>query len=276
MKNLLSINIRQFEDTETDYIVDGELNIGGIVDSYSENTDAETEAEETEIEETETDTEEPETEISTETEEDPEPETETEVETKNTPDQAFAEMRRQVEANEPLAKWVQDLAVQQGFSDPQDLIKAYDDQRIAKEAEEKGVPVDVYKRLHQLEQENIEAKTQAEESKFNHEVETVKSKHNLTDDQITNVFRYMGQNNLDVGTLPFEQIYILANSETLIQDAEERGRQTYLENKKKQQSQATPNINTHSSDKIKGKDDELDMSKEAIFATLEAHGIDPN
>src|SRR5699024_1944385 len=167
---------------------------------------------------------------------------------KRTPDQAFAEMRRRAEQSEPLAKWVSDLAAKQGFEDPQQLIDAFEQQRLAKEAEAKGVPVDVYQRLHQLEKENKEKDEQAFSQKFNHEVEQAKQKYDLDDNQLNEVFRFMGQRGfIDENgktTLPFEDAYILANKDNMIENAKEQAKQDYLEQLKQKQSAATPHAGT--------------------------------
>lgn len=282
MLNLLGINIRQFDEGEEDfsqYIVDGSLDVDKIVEDYSqEQTDTIEESEEmpdsdSEEENTEVENEEQEQEQEQESDnEADEQDQNTEVQDqKKTADQAFAEMRRQLEANEPLAKWVHDLAAQQGFSDPKELIDAYEEQRLAKEAEQKGVPVDVYKRLYDLERENKEAKEKAKSQQFNYEVEATKNKYNLDDEQIEEVFKYMGQNGYDAGQLPFEDLYVLANRDKIIQEAEERGRQQYLEEKQKQQQQATPNVGTNANDK---NTNDLDYSKEGIFNTFKEMGIE--
>src|SRR5690554_4519013 len=111
MLNLLGINIRQFDEGEEDfsqYIVDSSLDVDKIVEDYSqEQTDTIEESEETtdseeiteleEEEEEEVEVEEQEQETDNEADEQDQ---NTEVQDqKKTADQAFAEMRRQLEAN---------------------------------------------------------------------------------------------------------------------------------------------------------------------------------
>lgn len=192
---------------------------------------------------------------------------------KRTPDQAFAEMRRKIEQYEPLAQWVQDLAVQQGYQDPTELMKAYEDYKMEQEAKSQGIPVDVYKRLHELETENKRAKEEALATKFNSEVEKTIQKYNLNDDQLQQVFEYMARNGYNAGDIPFEDAYILANKDRLIQEAEERGKQKYLESLQKKQKQATPNIKGSPTDTPKG-DTDLDYSKEGIFKMFKELDID--
>lgn len=272
METLFRINIRQFDEESPSFITEsGDLDVESILNTYQQEQEQEQVPEDEVEDEVEVVDEEQET-----VEEEIEPEETDDLpknqgDEKRTADQAFAEMRRKVEANEPLAQWVQDLAIQQGFQDPKELIEAYEQQRLAKEAEAEGVPVDVYQRLHQLEQEN---KLKTEETKniqFNHEVEQTKSKYNLSDEQLSEVFKFMGQRGYDAGDIPFEDAYVLANRDTLIKDAEERGRQAYLEEQQQKQQQATPIIGTNANDK-QGTD-ELDMSKESIFNTFKEMGI---
>lgn len=278
MQDLLEINIRQFEDEDFSSFMDGDnLDIDSLADSYNSANDDESHQENTGEEEPTPDEQE---ETEPEPEEQPgEPEvTDPEPTPKQTPDQAFAELRRRAEANESYAKWVSDLASQQGFQDPQELINAYEEQRLAQEAQAQGVPEDVYKRLHELEQQNKAKDEQLFADKFNNEVESTKNKYNLTDEQITEVFRYMGQNGYinenNQNTISFEDAYTLANRETLIQEAEERGRQAYLEEKQQKQRQATPMVGSHAKDQAGGND--IDYSAEGVFNTLEKLGIEWN
>ena len=215
-----------------------------------------------------------------ESEEPEEPEDETHVNqdkpTKKTPDAAFAELRRRAEANEKLANWVAELAKKQGFSDPEQLIEAFNRQQLAKEAQEKGVPVDVYERLQKLEEENRMKDEQMFRERFNMEVAAAKEKYNLTDDQITDTFRFMAQRGyIDENgraIIPFEDAYTLANKDTFITQAKEQAKQEYLKELEQKQKQTAPDPKTGAADANHG--DDIDLSTEAIFATLEQHGID--
>lgn len=268
--DLLKVNISQFDENVSFISEDGTLDVDSVVSAYeSEQANADQDQEQDITQETEDSTQtndDVSDDDGVQTETQPQPQTQ-----KRTPDQAFAEMRRKAEQYEHTAKWVQDLATQQGFKSAEELIQAYEDQKIAKEAEAQGVPVDVYKRLHQLETENKRTKEEMIASQFNSEVQQVIDKYGLSDEQLQDVFVFMGQNGYNAGDIPFEQAYILANHETLIQDAEERGKQKYLENLQKKQKQATPNIKGGTTDNPPT--DELDYSKEGIFATLDKMGI---
>lgn len=279
---LMGVNIHQFDEGDEDfsqYIGEGgELDVDSLVNDYNKSQESETPdvPDNENQEETTPEPEEPtEPEDTEEVEGDPKSdkpdETKQDEPEKRTPDQAFAEMRRKAETNEKFAKWVQKLAEKQGFQSPDALIEEFEKQQLAKEAEAKGIPVDVYERLSQLEKENAKKDEQMFRATFNQQVENTKEKYNLNEDQVTEVFRYMGQNKyIDPQTgktsISFEDAYTLANRDTLIKEAEERGRQAYLEQQKQKQSQATPNAGSSSQDKGAG---ELDFSEDAILKNLE-------
>lgn len=266
MFNFLGVNISQFD--EDSYISEtGELDVERVINDYSsENED--TDYEEVDDVETEDyDSDDDYDDIDEET-----PEVQDTDQQKRTSDQAFAEMRRKAEANEPIAKWVQDLANQQGYSDPSELMAAYKEQQDAHDAEQQGIPVDLYRRMNDLETENKTAKEQITASNFNNEVAQVKQKYNLTDEQLTETFNHMGQRNMQAGDVPFEVAYIAANHDTIVKDAEERGRQSYLEQKQQKQKQSTPHLGTNSNDR--GRGDDLDTSREGILNMYAEMGID--
>lgn len=281
----LSVNLGQFGDEDDDedfskYISDeGDLDVDSIINDYQETSSNEEEnhQESEESEETSSNEEEENKEETSSNEEKPEEEKPEEEDSKNTPDQAFAEMRRKNEENEPLAKWVKEIAEKQGFSEPSELINAFEQKKLEEEAKEKGVPPDVYKRLSELEKENQQKDETMYKDRFNSEVEKSKEKHDLSDDQITEVFRFMGQrgyiDDKSQATIPFEDAYILANKDNMLEKAKQDAQQEYLTKKQKKQNQATPNVGTNKEDKT-GNTDELDYSTEGIFKTLEKMGID--
>lgn len=270
---------------------DGNLDIDSLVTDYSNNeTDHEKHQEntgETTGDESETDNSEKGEGGPTSHEDDPagdetqEPETHVNKDEqgeseKRTPDAAFAEMRRRAEQNEKFANWVQDLAKKQGFSDPEQLIEAFNRQQLAKEAEAKGVPVDVYERLHQLEQENRQKDELMFQERFNQEVADTQKKYNLSDEQINDTFKFMAQRGfIDENgrtNIPFEDAYTLANKDTFIEQAKEQAKQEYLKGLEKKQKGAAPNPKTAATDANNG--DDIDLSTENIFATLDKLDID--
>lgn len=202
--------------------------------------------------------------------------TKPEDEEKKTPDAAFAEMRRRAEQNEAMAKWVQDLATKQGFTDPDQLINEFNKQQLAKEAQEKGVPVDVYERLQQLETENKQKDEVAFQERFNNEVASTKDKYSLNDSQIQETFTFMAQRGFidEEGrtSIPFEDAYTLANKDTFIEQAKEQAKQDYLKGLEQKQKATTTNPGTGATDAKTS--DEIDVSTFDVFNYLKDKDID--
>lgn len=166
------------------------------------------------------------------------------VKTKQTPEQnrAFAEMRRKLQEAEKAKKFLEKVAQESGVSLDQ-LMQSYEQRRIEAEAQKAGVPVEVYQRLQSLEQSNMELKKQAQLNRFFGQVEIVKQKYDLKDDEVDRTFKYIGSKGLfdpetKVPVIDFEDAYFLANRDTLIQRKAEESRQQMLAEKKKRQQQA--------------------------------------
>lgn len=156
---------------------------------------------------------------------------------------AFADMRRQLEETKKYEAFLKNLAEQSGTT-PEELMNRYEERKIEQEAKDKGVPVDVYKRLSELEQRDVEREQQILAERFNSEVERVIEKENLTEEDVENVFKHMAQEGLIVDgrpAIPFEQAYKLANLETIVEKSKKEAVQDNLEQKRKrQQSSAIP------------------------------------
>jgi hypothetical protein len=160
-----------------------------------------------------------------------------------TPEQneAFKKMRLQLEEAKKKASLVDKIAEQNGISS-EEVLKRYEESLIQKQAEEQKIPVDVLKRLNDLENQNSQMQYQSFATNFNSQVEKVKSDNNLTDDEIFSVMDYMKDNQLNPQTIKFEDAYFLANKDSIIQKQIEKTRQQELADKKKrQQSSAIPN-----------------------------------
>jgi hypothetical protein len=160
-----------------------------------------------------------------------------------TPEQneAFKKMRLQLEEAKKKASLVDKIAEQNGISS-EEVLKQYEESLIKKQAEEQKIPVDVLKRLNDLESQNSQMQYQSFATSFNSQVEKVKSDNNLTDDDIFAVMDFMKDNQLNPQTVKFEHAYFLANKDSIIQKQIEKTRQQELSDKKKrQQSSAIPN-----------------------------------
>lgn len=162
--------------------------------------------------------------------------------------QAFANLRKQAEENKKFADFVQKIADSNGIK-PEDVLARYEEQQLEKQAEQKGVPVDVLKRLNALEEENNQIKNQSKIEQFDNQVRSTIEKHELKDEDVRNVFQYMADNGYakenDLPSISFEDAYFLANRDTIIQKQVEASRQKELEEKqKRQKSSALPSGNS--------------------------------
>lgn len=156
-------------------------------------------------------------------------------------DAAFAEMRRERDRLAAEAAFIRKFAEDNGMS-VEELQKQYEEQRLQKEAEAKGVPVEVMKRLTSLEQETEQAKAEAQAARFNAEVQATLTKYSGTQDDFNNVIQYVQQNgmtdSLRNGTVSFEAAYKLANMDTMIEKAKRDAVQSDLATRKKRQQEA--------------------------------------
>lgn len=156
-------------------------------------------------------------------------------------DAAFAEMRRERDRLAAEAAFIRKFAEDNGMS-VEELQKQYEEQRLQKEAEAKGVPVEVMKRLTSLEQETEQAKAEAQAARFNADVQATLTKYSGTQDDFNNVIQYVQQNgmtdSLRNGTVSFEAAYKLANMDTMIEKAKRDAVQSDLATRKKRQQEA--------------------------------------
>ncbi|MER2141048.1 MAG: hypothetical protein ABS902_05345 [Priestia megaterium] len=226
--------------------------------------DAETVEEKPETETVET-TEQTETEVEpdeTNTQTDDSEETETqqppaEDEKRNA---AFAELRRKAQEGEQASAFLHKLAEQSGLS-PEDVLKRFEEQSLAAEAQQQNVPVDVLKRIKALEQENSSFKEQTATERMNTQVESVISKYGATDDDIRATFEEMFKAGLDPRTndqANFESFYKAVNHEKIVAAEVAKAQQNSLANKKKRQEQAA--IPTGTGTTQSGEADALDQA----------------
>lgn len=156
-------------------------------------------------------------------------------------DAAFAEMRRENQRLAAEAAFIRRFAEENGMS-VEELQQQYEEQRLQKEAEAKGVPVEVMKRLSTLEQETEQAKAEAQAARFNAEVQATLTKYSGTQDDFNAVIQYVQQNgmtdSLRNGTVSFEAAYKLANMDTMIEKAKRDAVQSDLATRKKRQQEA--------------------------------------
>lgn len=179
--------------------------------------------------------------------------------------EAFAEMRRERDRLAAEAAFIRQFAEDNGMTVEQ-LKEQYENQRIEKEAESKGVPPEVLKRINTLEQETEQAKAAAQSAKFNAEVQATLAKYNGTPQDFENVLKYAGQNGmvetLRTGAVSFEAMYKLANMDTMIEKAKRDAVQSDLATRKKRQQEAP--ISAGKSTVPASNEDDIDALVEAI------------
>lgn len=229
--------------------------------------EAETPVTEPEVE-TETVTEEPELET-VETVEDvatEEPVVEKEAQSSKT-NQAFKQMREQMEAykqtatqNEAYAKVIKEIAEANGIT-PDQLIQNYQDKKATQEAEKIGIPVEVYNKLNTLESEVKTLRNKPIEDKFNADIDSLVKQYNLQDDELRAFFVEANANGFDLTKVKsISKVYEFLNVDKVINKKE----QERLEQKEKIRKQA-PLTPTNTAAVEVNEDDEIQKM-------LEKHG----
>lgn len=155
---------------------------------------------------------------------------------------AFAEMRRKLKEAEKAQKFLQRIAEESGLTMDQ-LVASYEQRRAEQEAQKMGISPEIYQRIQRIEQENRELKKQSRMERFFGQVDSVKAKYGMTDEEIDRTFKFIGQQGLfdpetKVPVIDFEQAYKLANFDSLLQRKMEEARQQMLAEKKRRQQQA--------------------------------------
>lgn len=160
---------------------------------------------------------------------------------KNSADAAFAQLRRERDEFARVAKWVSDLAAQSGMTVEQ-LMERYEQQRLQKEAEAKGVPVEVLQKLQTLENENKTIRDQMNAERFNQQVNATLQKYNGNAENFEKTLQYAMENGLvealKTGAITFEAAYKLAHMDTLIEEAKQQAIQENLSMQRKRQQEA--------------------------------------
>jgi hypothetical protein len=231
---MLKLNLQMFAEGEDD----NDLDIDSMLAEFEEEWEDEESADET-----------PEVEESEEVEEvEGEPTTQTEEETPNPNDEnedkrnrAFADLRRENEANKKYAQFIQKLAEEGGVT-PDDLLARYEERNLQAEAERQNIPVELLKRQNSTESELAQLKDQMRAERMDAQINKVVDKYGADDDSIRSAFQYMAETGLDPRTadnVDFEKFYRAANLDSIIQKEVANAKQQDLENKKKRQESAS-------------------------------------
>lgn len=155
--------------------------------------------------------------------------------------QAFAQLRRERDEAKKFQSFLEQLAEQNGMTVEQ-VMQNYQNAQLQKEADAKGVPVDLLQRMKALEEENEIIKGQTFAEKFNANVEQTIQKYGATEDEVDATFQYIQQKGLvdavKQGHFSFEELHKLAHLDTLVEKKSTEAVQKNLSNKKKRQKEA--------------------------------------
>ena len=183
--------------------------------------------------------------------------------------QAFAELRRKAQENEKYAALVQRMAEQAG-TDPDEIVKRFEERALELEAQNQGVPVEVVQRLKTLEEENKTVKEAAIAEKLDKQIQQTIKEYGATDDEIKATFEEMFRSGVDPRTNPnadFEKFYKAAHLDKILEQKVNEAKQTSLSQKKKRQSQAAIPNGTGTSQQ--GSSDIDDLVKQDVNSILD-------
>lgn len=174
------------------------------------------------------------------------PATQEEPEAKPTPqssktNEAFKQMRQEVETykaqaqqNANFANVIKEIAEANGIT-PEELIQNYNDRKAEKEAQQQGIPVEVYKKLNALEQEVQVLRARPIEEKFNSQMSNLIEKYKLEESAVNEFYLQAHENGFDLTKVKdIEKVYNFLNVDKVINQKE----QERLEQKEKIKKQA--------------------------------------
>lgn len=232
------------ETPNQEFIVDGDIDTNALLEQFEqEYTDSETEPEIEEPNAKEEPGEQGDGDADDATDEEPEA---TDI---NDPDvhkrnEAFKRQREEIKELTRYKQFVEKMAQDNGFEDPNQIFTAYEEQNLAKEAEERGVDLETMKEIDALRRQNEAKALEEQQAVFQQEREATIEKYNLSDEDVQTIHNYVHEHGLF--NLGFEQAYKLANFDNLLEGAKNEGRQKYLADKKQRQQSAALNPGTNS------------------------------
>jgi hypothetical protein len=181
---------------------------------------------------------------------------------------AFAQLRREAEANKKYADFINRLAEESGVK-PEEILARYEEKKLTEQAEKQGTTVDFLKRQTATENELTQLKERLAAERLDNQIKTVEGKYGADEAAVRSTFEYMFAAGVDPRTaeVDFEKFYRAANLDSIIQKEVENARQKDLEDKKKRQESASI-ANGSSVTQTGG-----DLSDEEFDAMLEKMGI---
>jgi hypothetical protein len=270
---LLRLNLQMFaaEGGEDD------LDFDSMLEEFeSEWSDEPEESEEQEQEQTEeSDEQEEEVEESEETPDEEAPQADPKEELPQEDDKrnkAFAELRREAEANKKYAEFINRMAEDAGVK-PEEILARYEERTLQQRSEREGVPVEYLKRQTETESELTSLKEQLVFERLDKQIKTVTEKYGAEEQDVQAAFEEMYRNGIDPTksmNVDFEKFYKAANFDKILEAEVSKARQTELANKKKrQQSAAVPNGSSVSQTNGELSDDEVDSMLKQMGIRIE-------
>ena len=168
----------------------------------------------------------------------PNSESQPEQQLNNPSNQAFAEMRAKNSQLTKQQKDVETVLKTMGFDSIEDFIAKKAEEQLQQQAQKNQIPVEVEKRIQQLEQENQRFQQEKQENKVNAELSTLINKYSIDKPTFDNFVTQLKDNNINPYTagIPLETLFIQFN-----QDAVFRAR--LAEEKKKWEAEFTKTQN---------------------------------
>ena len=187
---------------------------------------------------------------------------------------AFAELRRQKEEAERQAKVVEKFAASHGMTVDQ-YLAAVEAQEEEQRAKQQGIPVDILRRMESMESQLTQTKSTAAREKFWNEVDSVKSKYDLTNQDIDKIFTYIGENGLvnletKLPSVGFEFAYKAANFDNVIPRKVKEAKQEALAAKKARQAKSAKGHNGSNAGATPPKED---FTVDEVEAQLRKEGL---
>jgi hypothetical protein len=176
--------------------------------------------------------------------------------------EAFKKLREEKQKLEQSDKFLADLASQYGLT-KDELVEKFKNDRVKKEAEKQGVPIEQYKRMQQLEQEVQTIKQRYSQETFNYEADRLVQKYNIPANQVDGLFQQIGALGIDVLSNPklLEVAYKALNYDVALQ----KGRQAQLEEtKKRRETTASPSLGTKGTN-VDSSDADIDAEIDAFL-----------
>lgn len=228
------------EDTELDSEVDDENQDedNAEVDDHEEGSDSDTD----DVEETQEETEEV-------------PQTNEELETYK---RQLEDVKRQLDETKRTADVFDEIAKQNGVS-REELLKQYEAKKLEEDAKAQNVPVEYLQKQRDMERELKELRESQMRKDFNSSVSNLKSKYNLSDDEVRSTLDYAFTNGIDAfnPNINLEAVYKAANFDKILEKQVKETRQKELANKQKRMKSASISHNGSQTDVTPNIDDEV-------------------